>query len=52
LVRKEKTMKFALSLLGALIVTAAIGTPAHADGSMVRLLQRAFLRHQLRLPHL
>jgi hypothetical protein len=25
-------MKFALSLLGALIVTAAIGTPAHADG--------------------
>jgi hypothetical protein len=25
-------MKFALSLLGALIVTAAIGTQAHADG--------------------
>jgi hypothetical protein len=25
-------MKFALSLLGALVVAAAIGTPAHADG--------------------
>ena len=24
-------MKFSLSLLGALVVTAAIGTPAHAD---------------------
>jgi hypothetical protein len=28
--RKEKTMKVALSLLGILIVTVAIGTPAHA----------------------
>ena len=25
-------MKFALSLLGALVVATAIGTPAHADG--------------------
>jgi Protein of unknown function (DUF3551) len=29
---KGQTMKFALSLLGALVVAAAIGTPAHADG--------------------
>jgi hypothetical protein len=29
---KGKTMKFALSVFGVLIVTAAIGTPAHADG--------------------
>jgi hypothetical protein len=29
---KGQTMKFALSLLGALVVAATIGKPAHADG--------------------
>jgi hypothetical protein len=29
---KGKTMKFALSVFGVLVVTATIGTPAHADG--------------------
>jgi Protein of unknown function (DUF3551) len=31
-IAKGKTMRFALSLLGALIMASAIGTPARADG--------------------
>jgi hypothetical protein len=31
IIAKGKTMKFALSLVGALVVAAVIGTPAHAD---------------------